>query len=290
MLLVGAPLRRNGRLYNCAVVICHGAHPRRRPQDLPAELPRVLREALVRLGRRHGRAADHGRPVTTVPFGTDLVFAATDLPDFVLGVEICEDYWAAVPPSSYAALAGATVLANLSASNIIVGKSADRAVLSAAQSARAVAAYVYSAAGPGESTHRPVLGRAGHGPRARRAARRVRALRRRAAAAGRRRRPRRVSGSSGCARPPSTTPRSPPASPSGASARVASSTARTAATSACAARCAGSRSCRTTRARLDQDCYEAFNIQVAALARRFRSAGAARWSSACPAASIPPTR
>ncbi len=87
-----------------------------------------------------------------MPFGTDLIFAATDLADFVIGVEICEDYWSTVPPSSYAALAGATVLANLSASNITVGKSADRAALSAAHSARAVAAYVYSAAGPGEST------------------------------------------------------------------------------------------------------------------------------------------
>jgi NAD+ synthase (glutamine-hydrolysing) len=88
----------------------------------------------------------------SVPFGTDLVFAATDLPELVVGVEICEDYWAPIPPSSYAALAGATLLTNLSASNIVVGKAADRSALSAAQSARAMAVYVYSAAGSGEST------------------------------------------------------------------------------------------------------------------------------------------
>ncbi|NWM30023.1 NAD(+) synthase, partial [Escherichia coli] len=88
----------------------------------------------------------------TVPFGTDLIFAAEELPDFVFHAEICEDYWAPLPPSTEAALAGALVLCNLSASNIVVGKARERAMLCAAQSARAVAAYVYSASGPGEST------------------------------------------------------------------------------------------------------------------------------------------
>ena len=80
------------------------------------------------------------------------MFAADDLPGFVLHVEICEDFWAPTPPSTYGALAGATILANLSASNIIIGKADDRHLLCRSQSARAVAAYVYSAAGPGEST------------------------------------------------------------------------------------------------------------------------------------------
>ena len=86
------------------------------------------------------------------PFGPDLIFAADDLAGFVLHVEICEDFWAATPPSTEAALAGATILANLSASNITIGKSDERHLLCRSQSARAVAAYVYSAAGPGEST------------------------------------------------------------------------------------------------------------------------------------------
>ena len=70
----------------------------------------------------------------------------------MLHVEICEDFWAATPPSTEGALAGATILANLSASNITIGKSDERHLLCRSQSARAVAAYVYSAAGPGEST------------------------------------------------------------------------------------------------------------------------------------------
>src|SRR3546814_197770 len=88
----------------------------------------------------------------TVPFGTDLLFAASDLPDFIFHAEICEDYWAPNPPSTAGALAGALILCNLSASNIIIGKARDRALLSAAQSMRTVSAYAYSAAGPGEST------------------------------------------------------------------------------------------------------------------------------------------
>src|SRR5581483_3894653 len=87
-----------------------------------------------------------------VPFGNDLVFAAANVDDFALHVEICEDVWTPIPPSTYAALAGATVLANLSASNITVGKAEYRRALCANQSARCIAAYLYSAAGPGEST------------------------------------------------------------------------------------------------------------------------------------------
>ena len=70
----------------------------------------------------------------------------------MLGVEICEDVWVPAPPSSRAALAGATVIANLSASNIVIGKARERGMLCASQSQRAQCAYVYSASGPGEST------------------------------------------------------------------------------------------------------------------------------------------
>ena len=68
------------------------------------------------------------------------------------GVEVCEDLWVPVAPSAYGALAGAVVLANLSASNITVGKADTRKLLASAQSARCLAAYVYAAAGAGEST------------------------------------------------------------------------------------------------------------------------------------------
>jgi NAD+ synthase (glutamine-hydrolysing) len=87
-----------------------------------------------------------------VPFGTDLIFEASDLADFVFAAEICEDFWAPAPPSTQAALAGALILLNLSASNIVVGKADEREMLCASQSTRCQAAYLYSAAGPGEST------------------------------------------------------------------------------------------------------------------------------------------
>src|SRR5699024_9084997 len=86
------------------------------------------------------------------PFGADLLFAAVDHPDFVLHVEICEDMWVPVPPSAPAALAGATVLANLSGSPITVGRAEDRKLMARSASSRCLAAYVYAAAGQGEST------------------------------------------------------------------------------------------------------------------------------------------
>jgi NAD+ synthase (glutamine-hydrolysing) len=88
----------------------------------------------------------------TVPFGNHLLFAATDLPGLVVHVEVCEDVWVPIPPSSYGALAGATVLANLSASNITVGKADYRRTLCTAHSGRSFAVYIYTAAGSGEST------------------------------------------------------------------------------------------------------------------------------------------
>ncbi len=150
-LLVGAPLAQAGRLYNCAVVISRG------------EILGVVPKSYLPNYREYyeKRWFAHGREVTgrtmrlgegEVPFGVDLIFEARDLPGFVFHAEICEDYWATIPPSSEAALAGATILANLSASNIVIGKSDERHLLCRSQSARAMAAYAYSAAGPGEST------------------------------------------------------------------------------------------------------------------------------------------
>ncbi|MFY7953555.1 MAG: NAD(+) synthase, partial [Armatimonadaceae bacterium] len=87
-----------------------------------------------------------------IPVGTDLLFQSESLPHCVVGIEICEDLWTPVPPSGFHALAGATVIANLSASNITIGKDDYRRSLCASQSARCLAAYAYSAAGSGEST------------------------------------------------------------------------------------------------------------------------------------------
>jgi NAD+ synthase (glutamine-hydrolysing) len=85
-------------------------------------------------------------------FGTGLLFRVAEQPGFILHVEICEDLWVPAPPSSFATLAGATVVANLSASNIVIGKEGYRHQLVSNQSARCLAAYLYSAAGLGEST------------------------------------------------------------------------------------------------------------------------------------------
>jgi NAD+ synthase (glutamine-hydrolysing) len=151
VLLVGAPLRHAGALYNCALAIHRGR--------LLGVVPKVhLPNYREFYEPRHFVVGDGmvGGAITigehSAPFGTDLLFAATDLPGFVVHAEICEDIWVPVPPSSQAALAGATVLANLSASNITIGKAETRRLLCASQSARCVAAYLYAAAGAGEST------------------------------------------------------------------------------------------------------------------------------------------
>lgn len=151
VLLCGAPLHRAGRLYNCAVVISRG----RILGVVPKSFIPNYREYYEKRWFASGAGLaelDINVAGQTVPFGTDLLFAASDLPDFVFHAEICEDYWAPNPPSTAGALAGALILCNLSASNIIIGKARDRALLSAAQSMRTVSAYAYSAAGPGEST------------------------------------------------------------------------------------------------------------------------------------------
>ena len=111
-----------------------------------------------------------------MPFGPDLLFAADDVPGFVLHVEICEDMWVPVPPSAEAALAGATVLANLSGSPITIGRADDRKLLARSASARCLAAYVYAAAGEGRVQHRPGLGRPDDDLRKRPSAGRIRAF------------------------------------------------------------------------------------------------------------------
>ena len=103
------------------------ADPGRRAQDLPAQLPRVLRAAPVHAGRLLRPRRRSARCGSEVPFGTRLLFQADEQPLLAFAVEICEDLWTPIPPSSFAALAGATVLVNLSASNVTVGKDDYRA-------------------------------------------------------------------------------------------------------------------------------------------------------------------
>jgi NAD+ synthase (glutamine-hydrolysing) len=151
LLLLGAALPRNGRLYNCAVAISRGRVLGVVPKTYLPNYREYYEKRHFASGAGLSGLFMHLNG-QEVPFGTDLLFAADGLPGFVVHAEICEDYWAPLPPSTAGALAGATVCANLSASNIVVGKARERAMLCAAQSARGVCAYVYSAAGPGEST------------------------------------------------------------------------------------------------------------------------------------------
>lgn len=150
-LMLGAALRRNGRLYNCAVAVARGR--------ILGVVPKTYLPNYREYYEKRWFAPGAGLTGLTmrvagqeVPFGTDLIFAADDLPDFVFHAEICEDFWSPLPPSTAGAMAGALVLCNLSASNIVIGKARDREMLCASQSARTISAYVYSAAGMGEST------------------------------------------------------------------------------------------------------------------------------------------
>ena len=151
VLVIGAPLRRNGRIYNCALAICRGKVLGVVPKSF---LPNY-REYYEKRWFAHGRDCI-GLTIRAggeeVPFGTDLLFAHPTIPGFVFGMEICEDFWSPTQPGTMAALAGATLVLNLSASNIVIGKSDERHLLSRASSARSVCAYAYSASGHGEST------------------------------------------------------------------------------------------------------------------------------------------
>jgi NAD+ synthase (glutamine-hydrolysing) len=151
LLVVGAPLVHRGRLYNCGIVVRRG--------DILAVTPKTYlpnyREFYEKRHFASGAfvAGEHIEVAgQCAPFGSDILLEASDFPGLVIHTEICEDVWVPIPPSTRAALAGATVLLNLSASNAIVGKSDHRATLCASHSARCLAAYLYSAAAQGEST------------------------------------------------------------------------------------------------------------------------------------------
>jgi NAD+ synthase (glutamine-hydrolysing) len=151
VLVVGAPLRRNGRLYNCALALARG----RILGAVPKSFLPNYREYYEKRWFASGVGLDGLKMEVAgqgVPFGPDLLFAADDLADFVFHIEICEDFWAPQPPSTAGAMAGALILTNLSASNITIGKADERKLLCAAQASRCIAGYVFSAAGPGEST------------------------------------------------------------------------------------------------------------------------------------------
>jgi NAD+ synthase (glutamine-hydrolysing) len=157
--IVGLPLEVNGRIYNCAAFM-HGG------QILGIVPKTYLPTANEYYERRWFTSGQDCTGMTirigeqAVLFGTDLLFRAHDMVDCTIGIEICEDLWAVEPPSGDMALAGATVIANLSASDELLGKAEYRRELVKQQSARCISAYLYADAGPGESTTDVVF--AGH--------------------------------------------------------------------------------------------------------------------------------
>jgi NAD+ synthase (glutamine-hydrolysing) len=151
LLAVGVPLRLDGRLFNCAAAV----HAGRVLAVAPKTFLPNYREFYEKRQFAGAGAAISGEIRLLgdrVPFGNDLLLDANNVEGLTLHMELCEDLWTPIPPSTFAALAGATVLLNLSASNITIGKAGYRNDLCAAQSGKCIAAYLYSAAGPGEST------------------------------------------------------------------------------------------------------------------------------------------
>jgi NAD+ synthase (glutamine-hydrolysing) len=151
LIVVGLPVRAEGGLFNAAAIVHEGRILGVVPKSYLPEYHEYYEKRQFRAARDliTGEVTVAGQ---RAPAGADLVFACGNLPALGLHVEICEDLWSPLPPSTYGALAGATVLCNLSASNITIGKSRYRRMLCEGQSARTISAYVYTAAGLGEST------------------------------------------------------------------------------------------------------------------------------------------
>ena len=148
--VVGLPVRRSGKLYNCAAVVCDGKLLGLVPKTHLPNYSEFYEKRHFLPGPAQASPMELAGQQTL--FGTNLLFACRQMPEFVLGVEICEDLWAPIPPSCTHALAGATVIANLSASDETVGKASYRRDLVCGQSARLLCGYLYTDAGHGEST------------------------------------------------------------------------------------------------------------------------------------------
>ena len=156
LLFVGLPLEREGRLYNVAAVLSDGRILGVVPKANIPSYAEFYEGRHFTEGNREvvsWRIGDQ-----TVCFGTNILFSCNELPELTVGCEICEDLWVAEPPSTGLALRGATVIANLSASNETVGKDEYRELLVKSASARLICGYVYASSGEGESTQDLVFG------------------------------------------------------------------------------------------------------------------------------------
>ena len=148
--LVGLPVAHDGKLYNCAAVLCNGELLGLVPKQHLPNYGEFYEKRHFVPGMAEPECIEFAGQETLI--GTRLLFSCKQLKSFVLGVEVCEDLWSPMPPSCALALAGATVIANLSASDETIGKAAYRRQLISGQSARLLCAYLYDDAGHGEST------------------------------------------------------------------------------------------------------------------------------------------
>lgn len=155
LVVVGMPLRVGDRLYNVAAAICDGEVLAIIPKQYLPNYQEFYEARWFAAGDGNEPAVVDLGSLGVVPFGIDLLLKCDEL---IVGIEICEDLWMPIPPSSLQAAAGANLLLNLSASNELVGKAAWRETLIRSQSGRCVAAYAYASAGPTESTTDVVFG------------------------------------------------------------------------------------------------------------------------------------
>ena len=158
LIFVGTPVPVGQYLFNCAVVIQKGRILGIIPKTYIPNYDEFYEKRWFSSCRDYSQKQISYCGCDDIPFGADILFQDDDMPEFCVGAEICEDLWSPIPPSSYGALSGATVIVNLSASNELVNKSAYRTELVAQQSARLISGYVFSSSGVFESTTDLVFG------------------------------------------------------------------------------------------------------------------------------------
>lgn len=152
LVIVGVPLLYSSKLYNCAAVIANGKIIGIVPKTYMPNYAEFYEQRQFSSGVLVGKEAFLTVGGMSVPFGTDLIFAHNEMPEYTFGIEICEDLWAATPPSEKLCRGGAAVIINPSASNEVIGKAEYRASLISSTSARLFCGYIYASSGSGEST------------------------------------------------------------------------------------------------------------------------------------------
>ena len=152
IITVGVPLLYRSKLYNCAAVLQGGKILGIVPKTYMPNYAEFYEQRQFSSGRSIEQNAEINICGVPAPFGTGLVFAHSEMPEYTFGIEICEDIWAAAQPSERLCRGGAHIMINPSASNEIIGKAAYRRTLVLSTSARLLCGYIYVSSGSGEST------------------------------------------------------------------------------------------------------------------------------------------